>query len=53
MRKNLLKMSLIAIGMVVGTMGAWADDTYTEVYSRTSTAGASNAWSDNDLKFRI
>lgn len=49
MRKNLLKMSLIAIGMVVGTMGAWADDTYTEVYSRTSTAGASNAWSDNDI----
>ena len=29
MRKNLLKMSLIAIGMVVGTMGAWADEVTT------------------------
>lgn len=48
MKKNLLKSCLVAIGLVAGTMGAWADD----VYKRAITADEENnvkAWSADDL----
>ena len=34
MKKSLLKTMLVAIGMAAGTMGAGAQENYTQIYQR-------------------
>lgn len=44
MKKNLLKSCLVAIGLVAGTMGAWADDVTTYYSQDYEGEGATADW---------
>lgn len=48
MKKFTIKSLLIAAALCLGT-SAWAEDTYTEIYSRVATFGAENIWTESDL----
>ena len=45
MKKSLLKFFLASICMVAGMSSAWADDVYTNVFTRATVTN----WSDTDL----
>lgn len=49
MKQNLLKTMLVGIAVLAGTVGAMAEDSYTEIYSRTTEYGANNIWTENDI----
>ena len=47
MKKSLLKTMLVAIGMAAGTMGAGAQENYTQIYQRSTSDGT--VWSEADI----
>ena len=49
MKKITIKSLLIAAALCLGT-SAWAEDTYTEIYSRvTNPYGSNNIWTSSDI----